>query len=274
MIRMSKERSKRAKISLTGATICLCLLIAFEIWKYFKGGFGEDNIYSIITSVLGGILFIFVIIYFSYDRILKISIRALPLNLLFALPCFAIAVNNFPIIPFLTNKAYISGGKAEIFIYLLVCLGTGLFEELVFRGYIFMRILEKRRSNVKQIFISTVISSAVFGLVHLVNLFFGGGLPETLLQVGYSFLIGGMCSVVLLKTGNVWYSVLIHGIYNFAGGVIPRLGGGTIWDAPTVTITVILSIAVAVYVIISLLRLDARSVDRLFTPSKKNQDTK
>ena len=70
------------------------------------------------------------------------------------------------------------------------------------------------------------------------------------LQIGYSSLIGAMCSVVLLKTSNIWLCVIIHGIYNFAGALVPRCGEGEIWDLFTVVLTAIVSVAVAAYMIV------------------------
>ena len=70
------------------------------------------------------------------------------------------------------------------------------------------------------------------------------------LQIGYSALIGAMCSVVLVKTANIWLCVLIHGIYNFAGAFVSRCGEGVLLDTFTVVFTVVVSIAVAVYMVV------------------------
>jgi hypothetical protein len=87
------------------------------------------------------------------------------------------------------------------------------------------------------------------------------------LQVGYSFLIGGMCAIVLLKTGSIWYCVLLHTVYDI-GGTILYVGGGVRWDAVTVTITAVLGVAVAVFMAISLLRIKPEDVAFLF-PEKQ-----
>ncbi len=264
---MLNKNSKKSAALLAGIIFCFCLLVAFEIWKFYDVGASEEKnrIYSLITSFTGSALFVLVIIYSSYSRILKINIKDFGRHMAFILPCLLVAVNNFPIIPFLSGKAYIAGNGADVFLYFLVCLGTGMFEELVFRGYIFLLILEKRKSSVKELFAAAVMSSAIFGLTHIFNIFAGANPFSTILQVGYSFLVGGMCSVILLKTGSVWYPAFIHAIYNFAGGVIPNLGGGTLWDAPTVIITAVLSVLAAVYLIVSLMRADVEAINnRIF----------
>ncbi len=257
--------NKKKRYLLAGMAFCFCLLLSFEVWKITanRTEIQEEPIYSLISSAVASVLFLLLIIYSSYADVLRIGKKKALRHLLFALPCFAVAMNNFPILPFFSGRAYILGEGRGIFVYLLSCLGTGLFEELVFRGYILMVLLEKRKGSVKRLFESVILSSALFGLIHLVNLFAGADPLSTLLQVGYSFLVGGMCAIVLIKTGSIWYSVLLHAIYNFAGGVIPRFGGGTIWDVPTVILTALLSVAVAIYLIVALAKTDPSMPDFL-----------
>ena len=96
---------------------------------------------------------------------------------------------------------------------------------------------------------TALISSALFGLIHLANLLEGAGVVETLMQVGYSFLIGGMCSIVLLKTRNILPCILLHTIFDFCGSLIPTLGSGEIWNPPTILFTAVLAVAVSVWMI-------------------------
>ncbi len=268
-----RDRTKN-RLLLAGAFLCLSLLSAFALWKLWNPILSrqESQIYSLTTSLFGCLLFLFMLLYASYQRILTLSLRRLPRQLLFLLPCFLVAVNNFPILPFLTGRAYITGTGGEVLLYFFVCLGTGLFEEFLFRGYLFMMLLEKRRDSVRGIFEAVLFSSAIFGAFHLVNLFMGADAGATLLQVGYSFLIGGMCAVALLYTGSLWYPVVLHALYNFAGGVVPTLGGGILWDTPTVALTVILTLLAALSLTVSLLRIDLDGVRHLFSPRASEKE--
>ena len=94
-----------------------------------------------------------------------------------------------------------------------------------------------------------------------------------MLQIGYSFLIGGMCSVVLLKTGNIWYCVILHAVYNFAGGVVPNCGSGIIWDTPTVILTAVVAVAVAAYVIALLFRIKPCEIYGILNDSEERVKT-
>jgi membrane protease YdiL (CAAX protease family) len=224
---------------------------------------------TLVMDALGSVVFVCMTVYMGYCvwGIKKPWMR----SLLFGLPALAVAINNAPIIGLATGNAYISDPVGGVLIILAYCLAIGTFEEFAFRGLFFMMILEDRRKSTKQIFWTTAISSAVFGLVHLVNLAVGAGPGATLLQVGYSFLIGGMCAIVLLKTGSIWYCVLLHTVYDI-GGTILYVGGGVRWDAVTVTVTAVLGVAVAVFMAVALMRIKPEDIAFLFPEKQKKQE--
>ena len=128
------------------------------------------------------------------------------------------------------------------------------------------------KKNRVGVFLAIVISSVIFGLVHLVNLFSGGSAMGVILQTGYSFLIGGMCAVILVKTKNIWYCVLLHGVYNFAGGVVPECGGGDIWNTPTVILTTAIALAVAAYVIVQIFRIRPEEIAELLGDPRQTKE--
>ena len=148
--------------------------------------------------------------------------------------------------------------------FILECLCIGLFEEAAFRGVVLLMVAEKRRGSRKDLFVSIILSSAVFGAIHLVNIFTGANPGAVILQIGYSFLIGAMCSVVLFKTANIWLCVALHAIYDFCGHLMPTLGTGSWWDTPTVVITVILAVFTVVFYVAALWRIDPIELDRLY----------
>ena len=98
----------------------------------------------------------------------------------------------------------------------------------------------------------------------MVNLLMGASLGGVIQQIGYSFLIGAMCSVVLYKTANLWLCVLLHAVYDFCGGLVPALGEGIIWDTPTIIITVILAVVVTIYMVVLLFRIKPQELDRIY----------
>ena len=213
----------------------------------------------------GGLVCIALMWRFSYTHLLVPKKPSLG-RVLTVLPFFVIAVNNFPFLSVLMGDASLAGATAAGYAgYALICLSVGLFEELAFRGCAFVIALEQTKkieSAPIRVLVASVISSAVFGLVHLTNLFAGASVGATLLQVSYSFLIGGMCSIILIKTQNVWYCVICHAIYNFAGGVVPELGSGTLWTVPTVVLTAVVAVIVTAYAFVVLFCVTPSEVER------------
>lgn len=247
-----------------------CVVVAALVWlEFFPPQLAADEtvnslLLGVITRALGGGLFI------ALTARLGWRIWGLPVSLrVFAavIPAFAVVINNFPIIGLARGAAYVTAPAWEVSLFALSCLLIGVFEEFAFRGVFYMLLLSTRRDSVKKIFWVTVASSAAFGAVHLFNLLAGAGIGPTLLQVGYSFLIGGMCSIVLIVTGSIWIPVILHALFDFGGYLIPTLGDGIVWDAATVAVTAVLGVAAAVYMTVLLLRVKPQSLDRLFPAS-------
>ncbi len=250
-------------------TIAILSLLAFLAVWFFQPTFSTDETaqrlwISFVTRIFGSIVFAVLFLDLGYSAWGRFRLS----HLAVLLPCLAVVVNNLPILSLAWGDAAVERTDL-IWLFALDCLLIGIFEELAFRGTLFLFILEKRRGSTKQIFWTTVIASALFGVIHLANLLEGAGIVPTLMQVGYSFLIGGMCSIVLLKTGNLLHCILLHAVYDFCGGLLPTLGGGSWWDTPTVIFTAVLAVAVSVWLLWVLLHISAKEVDILFAKREK-----
>ncbi len=191
-------------------------------------------------------------------------------KLLCCLVPFAVVINNFPFVGLISGNASLTSPIHFVAIFAVQSLSISLFEEFAFRGAIFPVILEKRRGSTKEIFWATVISSALFGGIHLLNLFAGGSPVGVLLQIGYSFLIGGMCSIVLLHTHCIWICVALHAIFDFGGLFISTLGQGRIWDPLTVAVTTVLGVCALVFMLLWLAKIKPSDLDVVFESSKND----
>ena len=96
-------------------------------------------------------------------------------------------------------------------------MGTGVLEELVFRGFFFNAFVDRLGNSKKGVFASMILSSSVFGAIHLLNLI---SRPElvvaTISQVIYAIMIGCFFCAIYYCTGNIWPCILLHGIVDFA----------------------------------------------------------
>ena len=256
--------TKRDLISRIGALVAaFAFLMIWVLEPIFSADETAQMLYrSVVFRGLGSLVFLFVLLYLGFRVLHKPRLA----DLAVVLPSLAVAVNNFPILGFLNGTVW-TERQGLVWLFALDCLMIGAFEELAFRGVFLPVLLEKRRGSKKQILWTVIGSSAVFGLIHLVNLLEGAGIGATVLQVGYSFLIGGMCAIVLMKTGNLLYCILLHGIYDF-GGRWMTVGGGSLWDTPTVVITVVLAVMVTAWMVWVFLRIQPNDAERFYS---KNQ---
>ena len=217
-----------------------------------------------VTRTVGAVVFLALLLSEGY-RVLNPLQKPFGKSLLFSLLPILVAVNNTPFYCLIWGDATVTHSRPLYWVMLaLECLAIGLFEELTFRGVIFLTFAERRHTTRKGLLVSLLLTSAVFGGVHLFNLF-ASSLPSVLLQIGYSFLIGAMCSVVLLKTRNIWLCVLIHAVYDFGGKLIPTLVRGTLWDMPTVIVTTVLALVTAGYLVWQFFKLDLSEVEKIYS---------
>ncbi len=247
-------------------SIALLLLELLPI-DYFDDSVMNQMVQVILTRTMGAFVFVPLCVYMEYN-VFGLTKTNRSKILLCTLVPLAVVVNNFPIIGVISGAAFVTKPYWYIAVFVLESLMIGLFEEFAFRGVLFPYILENRRNSTESIFKATVISSAAFGAVHLFNLLAGGSVGGVLLQVGYSFLIGGMCAIVMLYTRCIWICVALHAIYDFCGFMIPTLGTGIIWDPITVAITTVLGVFALVFMILWLKKITPEQVDEIYKKNK------
>ena len=175
--------------------------------------------------------------------------------LLWSLPCFMVAIINFPFSA-LINKTVEVTRTDLIGLYLLYVFSIALLEELIFRGVLLLIVSDYMRGKKYQYLLTALICSLVYSLFHLTNLFEGMGIADVLLQCLYTFLIGGMLAITMLKTKNIWLCILIHTIFDFGGLLIVQLGVGNPWDTVFWILTFVGGALCAGHVIYTLLKLE------------------
>ena len=242
--------------------VFLFLLVAIEVVHAILKF--DDDLYLLLSRFVGGGACLLFMIEFSFTKILSPIGNKKPLLWLLTLPGFVIAINNFPFVSYFSGDCRVEAAPISILYFALICLGVGFFEEMAFRGCAFMFILKSRTQSRAKIFLAVFLSSVVFGLVHFVNIFFGASPISVLLQIGYSALIGALCSMVLLLTGNIWFCVILHALYNFCGGIIEGYGSGIQWTYEEIIFTAVIAVIVTVYFFILFFKMPLALANELF----------
>jgi hypothetical protein len=108
------------------------------------------------------------------------------------------------------------------FLMSLLALGVlvGFSEELMSRGL----LLTSLRSSVREGWV-WFISSALFGLMHMLNVLTGGVFQDTIGQAGLAFASGTAFYIMRRVTGSLIWAMVLHGLWDvsvFSVGFAPK----------------------------------------------------
>ncbi len=113
-------------------------------------------------------------------------------------------------------------------------LGVGIVEEVIFRGVFFNAFFKFFGDTKKGFILSLILSSAMFGLIHILNLI---NHPEllfaTISQVVYAIFIGSLFCVIYYRTKNLWPGIILHALIDFSDDVFNALAKAERKDSST-----------------------------------------
>ena len=151
------------------------------------------------------------------------------------LPCLLSVLANFPFSALISGTAVIDYPN-YLWLYIIYCLSIGVLEEVLFRLVLLDFLIGWLQKKNHGMFLAVLLDAVIFALYHLMNLFVGAAVGPTMLQVGYSFLVGGMFAISFLRTKNFLVPLFLHTIFDFGGFIVTMLGHGPFqawaWTVP------------------------------------------
>lgn len=108
---------------------------------------------------------------------------------------------------------------------LFIALNTalvGLSEEWMFRGVLFQGL----RSRVAM-WPAILLTSALFGAVHVLNVIVTGQLAESVVQAVAAAMSGMLLLALLIRTGSIWVPIAYHTLWDFGTFVTSSSGHKT-----------------------------------------------
>lgn len=254
--------NRNLKIVITALLFALAIA-CFIIFEIVKVQLVNDVIMNyllghVIYHVVIAALLIWLAIFTNTTYFMRFK-RNFSKMLLWSIPCFLVALANFPFSALITKSVTID--RIDLLgLYTLYVISVAVIEEFVFRGVLLILLLDLFRYSKVKYTLSALISSAIFALFHFTNLFTGMDIGSILLQVLYTFLIGAMLSIVMFKTNNVWLCVVIHALFDFGGLLTVHIAMGNPWDVTFWILTITCGILCAGHVIVSLINLERKHV--------------
>ncbi len=247
-----KRFNRKEKIYLGIVVACFLATLIFEPFSvhFFDDTLLNDLLNQVISLSFGSIATLFLLL------LGKSKLLSPPQKLLYLLPALLVAVNNFPFFTYFAGEGGIVRTEWSVWLlFALSCLLTGFYEECAFRGVLFPLFARALPQNKRGLILSLTYSSLLFGVTHLLNLFFGAGVLDTLLQVVYSTLLGGLYAFLVVKTRSVLPAILTHALFNFCGLLLPTLGYGTWATWQNILIMLLPALFVGLFVLYSLIKL-------------------
>ncbi|MFX3636325.1 MAG: lysostaphin resistance A-like protein [Candidatus Pristimantibacillus sp.] len=86
---------------------------------------------------------------------------------------------------------------------------VGFVEETLFRGIMLRTLISKGKA------VAIIGSSILFGITHALQALSGQSLEDTILQIGYAFILGFVLAILVVRNGSIILTVLFHGLHNF-----------------------------------------------------------
>ena len=111
-------------------------------------------------------------------------------------------------------------------------LCVGIREECIYRATIQNIVAKKYANSVKGIWITAIVGSFIFGIMHAGNFFTTTAAPSSIaLQIISAMFSGLVLSSIYLRSGNLWVVILIHTLIDVAGLMPFSLFGVTLDDS-------------------------------------------
>lgn len=126
---------------------------------------------------------------------------------------------------------------------LIIALGAGFLEEYLYRGLLIQVGLRGGIRSTQQVWGTVLLSSLFFGLAHLGNALYQP-LDATFFQVYYAMIFGIFFSAIYLRTGSLWWTIILHCLIDFSSITVSQ---GTQAQAATSIWSFISLLPIALY---------------------------
>lgn len=140
---------------------------------------------------------------------------------------------------FLSGNLIIDTSKPLLLLLnLLAALSTGWIEEVLGRGAVLVSLLQKWGRTRKGVYLAVLVSSALFGILHILN-FLQGRLPliNTLSQMTFAVFFGIVFAACMLRNRSIWPMIFLHAAIDWAGNLSEiSVGSGLHTTVPTMSI--------------------------------------
>lgn len=99
---------------------------------------------------------------------------------------------------------------------IIFCALVGIAEEFLCRGWIQNEFTKRFNNSYREVFLSILLSSFIFGAMHISNVETGQTLFKTIMQIIQATSLGFLLGAIYYRTKNIWAVVFLHAFYDFS----------------------------------------------------------
>ena len=206
--------------------IFFCLIIIVPMDKVFfliAGGSGAtaqaQYLAAFLLRSIGFLLCLLLLVKLGFAEVLKFNRIGFCKCLGIIWPAFIMIAIPFPFGPIIEGAYRLD--VSLLIPMLLKFISVGMIEEIFFRGAILSILLLAWHAKKNGIYKAVIVSSLIFGLVHLVNLLYllsgQDVIIATMAQILYATFLGIFFAGIYLRTKNIWLVMLIHALIDISG---------------------------------------------------------
>lgn len=218
-----KKFEKSSKIMLLIAVVLVILSSTIELIfnLFIQESWISSTIPRIIFSTMIKLVLLAIIIF--------IALKIYKMKMKFGKKCLGKGIFWFGLVLCIASLFNLVGGyqKPEIsfiqalpvlMLFLVFSISVGLYEEIVFRGFIFSLFRKYFGESKKGIYLSVLLSALAFGCMHFVNLIvYPDLIITTIAQVISASFVGVLFAVIYYRTENLLPCIILHSVFDFAG---------------------------------------------------------
>lgn len=205
--------------------LSLIVLVMWMLIPSLHGIFWRQGQESLIDLVSGGVLWP-VAIRCAFLLLVSSAMRWNDIGFVRPVPAFRLRLLWLPMlyILLLLGGAAAMGFPSAVVIGIValnMCL-VGLNEEQMFRGVLLQGLMTR-----VPVWPAILISSVLFGAVHILNVFVTGDLGQAVLQCFGAGVLGLLFCAIRLRSGSLFPVIILHALWNFAIVMLALSAGQT-----------------------------------------------
>lgn len=219
-MRKKVQKWNAAAVIILSVVIAVLFLLVMDVTTVLLGrvvtmpGYGA----TLVSELVAAVYVMVVLVVLGYSNILKEKGEGFIRG--FYIGGFMTAYCIFEVIGQIYVQCMTAEKQAEPFLLILMFVASvfliGFNEEFVFRGIVLNLFLDKFGNSKKGILTSTILSGVLFGAVHLSNIFSGVSVGSACIQALEAALLGILFAQIYLRSGNIWITVIVHALTDFA----------------------------------------------------------